>query len=171
MKFLWKRIEAESGDRSKGINPGPLGRSGILSTKRVETTTQVLLSLIVKEPRICATEILRNNRTNEAFAKGSPLRWKKPSAKNSKRKPVDRSRRVARRVTKNTARTGFERSWILERDEKHDAETGALGTGSIICHWTWTDGYTDRFSINSKHRRRNNPIFVHNDERIATLAR
>lgn len=73
MKFLleenreWRRAAI---GKSKGINPGPpLGRSGILSTRRVETTTQVLLSLIVKEPRICAAEILRNNRTNEAFAK------------------------------------------------------------------------------------------------------
>lgn len=74
--------------------------------------------------------------------------------------------RCATRYEKHGAER-FERSWILERDEKHDAETGALGTGSIICHWTWTD----RFSINSKHRRRNNPIFVHNDQRIATLAR
>lgn len=88
-----------------------LDRSGILSTKRVETTTQVLLSLIVKEPRICATEILRNNRARAKLlrkrSRRSP-RWKKPSASNSKRKPVDRI--VARRVTKNTARTGFERS-------------------------------------------------------------
>lgn len=115
MKFLleenreWRRAAI---GKSKGINPGPpLGRSGILSTRRVETTTQVLLSLIVKEPRICAAEILRNNRTNEAFAKafaeGLPPPPPLPSGernlrpKNSKRKPVDRSSsRVALRKTR-----------------------------------------------------------------------
>lgn len=142
MKFLleenreWRRAAI---GKSKGINPGPpLGRSGILSTRRVETTTQVLLSLIVKEPRICAAEILRNNRTNEAFAKAfaeglppspPPVRRKKPSAEEFK-KETCRSEQQPRCVTKNTARTGFERS-SRETREKHDSP---LETGdSIIC--------------------------------------
>lgn len=153
MKFLleenreWRRAAI---GKSKGINPGPpLGRSGILSTRRVETTTQVLLSLIVKEPRICAAEILRNNRTNEAFAKAfaeglppppPPVRRKKPSAEEFK-KETCRSEQQPRCVTKNTARTGFERSSRerLERNTTPLLEQEAL----LFAVWTSTVRFTD----------------------------
>lgn len=152
MKFLleenreWRRAAI---GKSKGINPGPpLGRSGILSTRRVETTTQVLLSLIVKEPRICAAEILRNNRTNEAFAKAfaeglpplpPPSGERNLRPKNSKRKPVDRSSsRVALRKTRRGpgSRDPRER---LERNTTPLLKQETL----LFAVWTSTVRFTD----------------------------
>lgn len=120
-----------------------LGRSGILSTKRVETTTQVLLSLIVKEPRICATEILRNNRARAKLLRKRSRRVPpvKETFGQQFKKETCRSDRCATRYEKHGADRVRE---ILERDTlRHGCSP--LGTGSIICHWTSIDGCTDRF--------------------------
>lgn len=142
MKFLleenreWRRAAI---GKSKGINPGPpLGRSGILSTRRVETTTQVLLSLIVKEPRICAAEILRNNRTNEAFAKafaeGLPPLPPRPAKETFGRRIQKGNLSIGAAAALRYEKHGADRvREILKREtrEKHDSP---LGTGgSIIC--------------------------------------
>lgn len=90
-----------------------IGCSSISSTKRDETTTQVLLSLIVKEPRICAAEILRNNRSNEAFAKGS--RPKETFGQEFKKETCRSEPRCATRYEKHGAERVRE---ILERKKE-----------------------------------------------------
>lgn len=132
-----------------------IGCSSISSTKRDETTTQVLLSLIVKEPRICAAEILRNNRSNEAFAKGS--RPKETFGQEFKKETCRSEPRCATRYEKHGAERVRE---ILERKREGNF-CSPLGTGSIGA--VGSNGCADRFSPNP-------PFFVHGDERIATLS-
>lgn len=104
-----------------------IGRSSISSTKRDEITTQVLLSLIVKEPRICAAEILRNNRSNEAFAKGS--RPKETFGQEFKKETCRSEPRCATRYEKHGAERVRE---IIERKrERRETGVPSLGTGSI----------------------------------------
>lgn len=130
-----------------------IGRSSISSTKRDEITTQVLLSLIVKEPRICAAEILRNNRSNEAFAKGS--RPKETFGQEFKKETCRSEPRCATRYEKHGAERVRE---ILER-KRERRETGVPLLEQALFAVARTD------FLNSKTP--NPPFFVHGDERIS----